>query len=145
MRDAKPGTIFLDDYQPPAYLISRTKLDFELYEDHALVHSTLFMFRNPELAANSELVLHGQDLTLLSVKLDGVVLPDDAYQTGVQSLHRYLYALTGSVDDDQLYDLQQNELFSMTFLSFHDKNVGTNQEIQTLTEDQSGVPLLDIP
>ncbi|MEH6569931.1 MAG: aminopeptidase N [Halioglobus sp.] len=86
MRDAKPGTIFLKDYQPPAYLISRTELDFELFEDHALVHSKLSMFRNPEGAADSELVLHGQDLTLLSVKLDGVTLAEDAYQTGEQSL-----------------------------------------------------------
>ena len=86
MRDAKPGTIFLNDYQPPAYLISRTELDFELYEDHALVHSTLFMFRNPEGAADSELVLHGQDFTLMSVKLDGATLPEEAYQIGDQSL-----------------------------------------------------------
>jgi aminopeptidase N len=86
MRDAKPGTIFLDDYRPPAYLISRTQLEFELYEDHALVHSTLSMFRSPEVTANAELVLHGQDLTLQCVKLDGVSLPDGAFHTDAHSL-----------------------------------------------------------
>lgn len=86
MRDAKPGTIFLEDYQPPAYFISRTELDFELHEDHALVASTLHVWRNPESQAPADLVLHGQELELLSVALDGEALPDDAYSVGNETL-----------------------------------------------------------
>ena len=37
MRDAQPGTVYLKDYRPPAFLINRTELHFDLYEDHALV------------------------------------------------------------------------------------------------------------
>ena len=39
MRDATPAAIYLKDYQPPAYLVERTELEFELWEDHALVHA----------------------------------------------------------------------------------------------------------
>ena len=37
MRNATPGAIYLKDYQPPAYLVDRVDLHFDLYEDHALV------------------------------------------------------------------------------------------------------------
>ena len=60
MRDAKPGTIFLKDYQPPAYFINRTELDFELHEDHALETATLHLARQPQKIASgvsSELAL----------------------------------------------------------------------------------------
>jgi aminopeptidase N len=86
MRDAKPGTIFLKDYQPPAYYISRTELDFELHEDHTLVKSRLHLWRNPEAADNAPLVLHGQELELLEVLLDGEPLGSDDYKLGAESL-----------------------------------------------------------
>ena len=47
MRDAKPGAIFLKDYRPPAFLISRTELEFELHEDCALFVPTAPKERNP--------------------------------------------------------------------------------------------------
>lgn len=74
MRDAKPGTIYLKDYQPPAYWIDQTELDFELYEDHSLITSRLHMHRNEELGGKAELKLHGQALELLEVAIDGRAL-----------------------------------------------------------------------
>jgi aminopeptidase N len=86
MRDAKPGTIFREDYQPPAYLINRTELDFELHEDHALVTATLHLWRNPDGLDDTELVLHGQELELLGIALDGQALAKDAYAVGSETL-----------------------------------------------------------
>ncbi|MFT6889118.1 MAG: aminopeptidase N [Halioglobus sp.] len=86
MRDAKPGTIFLEDYQAPAYFISRTKLDFELHEDHTVVVATLHIWRNPESAAAQDLVLHGQELELLSIALDGEDIPEQDYSVGSETL-----------------------------------------------------------
>lgn len=86
MRDAKPGTIFLEDYQAPAYFISRTKLDFELHEDHTVVAATLHIWRNPESVAAQDLVLHGQDLELLSIALDGVELTAQDYSVASETL-----------------------------------------------------------
>ena len=86
MRDAKPGTIFLEDYQPPAYFISRTELEFVLHEDHALVMAKLHLWRNPQSPKDTDLVLHGQELELLDIALDGETLPADAYLVGADSL-----------------------------------------------------------
>ncbi|MFK7974549.1 MAG: aminopeptidase N [Halioglobus sp.] len=83
MRDAQPGTIFLKDYTPPSYLIRATALHFELFEDHALVSSSLTLVRNPQASAQAGeagvLELHGQELELLRVKLDGRVLEKGEY------------------------------------------------------------------
>ena len=80
MRDAQPGTVYLKDYRPPAYLINRTELHFDLYEDHALVTSRLHMLRSSESEGIAGLELHGQELELKSVAVDGAVLPPTEYQ-----------------------------------------------------------------
>ncbi len=79
MRDAKPGTIYLKDYLPPAYYIDQTELDFELHEDHSLVTSRLHIRRNESSGSQTELKLHGQELELLEVAIDGRVLAAQEY------------------------------------------------------------------
>jgi aminopeptidase N len=71
MRDAQPGTVFLKDYRPPEFLINRTELYFDLHEDHALVSSRLHMLRSSEAEAGVPLELHGQDMDLVSLAVDG--------------------------------------------------------------------------
>ncbi|MBD7977327.1 aminopeptidase N [Serpens gallinarum] len=71
MRTEQPKTIYLKDYQVPEYLIDETSLTFELYEDHSLVHAQLVMRRNPEAGPGLPLlVLNGQNMELLSLRLD---------------------------------------------------------------------------
>lgn len=84
MRDANPGTIFLEDYQAPPYLINRTELLFELGEDETIVTSRLHFLR--AVPEDAPLELHGQDLELLQVSVDNEVLPDEAYQVTGDSL-----------------------------------------------------------
>ena len=86
MRDAQPSTIYLKDYQPPAFFIDQTHLDFSLYEDHARVEARLGMRRNPQAPADAILVLHGQELELLELALDGHMLGEDAYQQTPEQL-----------------------------------------------------------
>ncbi|MBE9538923.1 MAG: aminopeptidase N [Proteobacteria bacterium] len=86
MRDAKPGTIYLKDYQPPAYWIDQTELDFELHEDHSLVTSKLHMRRNETMRGQAELILHGQELELLEVAIDDRVLSLQEYTVSPGSL-----------------------------------------------------------
>jgi aminopeptidase N len=71
MRDAQPAAVYLKDYRPPAYLIDRTELHFELHEDYALVSSRLHFRRNDHADAKTPLRLHGEGLELLAVSLDG--------------------------------------------------------------------------
>ncbi|XQE68639.1 aminopeptidase N [Pseudomonas sp. P3C3] len=81
MRTEQPKMIYLKDYQVPDYLIDETHLTFELFEDHTLVHAQLVMRRNPEASAGlPPLVLDGQQLELLELKLDDRVLSAADYQ-----------------------------------------------------------------
>ncbi|AEV63641.1 aminopeptidase N [Pseudomonas ogarae] len=81
MRTEQPKMIYLKDYQAPEYLIDETHLTFELFEDHSLVHAQLVMRRNPERGAGlPPLVLDGQHLELLSLKLDDADLGQGDYQ-----------------------------------------------------------------
>ncbi len=86
MRDAKPETVYLKDYRPPAYLINRTELHFDLREDCAIVDSRLHLLRDPSVAENVSLELHGQELELLSVAVDGCELTAAEYVVSEDSL-----------------------------------------------------------
>jgi aminopeptidase N len=86
MQDNKPGTIYLKDYQPPAYLIDQTDLSFDLQEDFVLVTAHLHLRRNPETPNAAALVLQGQELELLALALDGRALSPAEYQIEVDTL-----------------------------------------------------------
>jgi aminopeptidase N len=86
MRDASPSTIFLKDYQVPAFLIDNTDLAFELHETETVVTATLSMRRNPESISVESLQLDGQDLELLQIAIDGVDLPASSYSLNDEGL-----------------------------------------------------------
>lgn len=78
--DAAPSTIFLKDYQPPVYLIEHVNLHFDLHETHTVVTSTLKVSLNEaNKQTDKSLILDGQNLELLSIKIDGKTLTDKDY------------------------------------------------------------------
>ena len=82
-----PKTIYLRDYRPPEFLIDRVELRFDLGEEETLVHSKLSMRRNPAAdAGDGCLHLHGEQLELVSIKLDGKDLGEDAYELDDEGL-----------------------------------------------------------
>jgi len=88
MRDAQARTIFLKDYQVPAFLIEKTELHFELDETQTRVTSRLLIRRNPELLGNDQdtLRLDGQDMELVSLRIDGKELAAADYEVAEESL-----------------------------------------------------------
>jgi len=88
MKESQGKTVYLKDYQPPAYLIDETHLTFQLFEDKTLVSSELVLRRNPEApsAGSNDLVLDGVDLTLLSVSIDGRELGEAEYSVNDHAL-----------------------------------------------------------
>jgi aminopeptidase N len=69
------------DYRPAPYLVPRTDLTVQLFADHALVRSTLELVPNPLVGGEgSSLPLKGVDLQLLDLRLDGEVVPPEAYR-----------------------------------------------------------------
>ena len=88
MRDAQPKSIYLKDYQPPHFVIEETHLRFDLHEDYAQVDSRLIMRRNREQHEGYEgpLVLVGQQLELLTIKVNGELLNSNEYQLDEDAL-----------------------------------------------------------
>ncbi len=75
-----PQTTYLKDYRPPAYLIDRVGLTVELGEEESRVRSRLELRRNPDSdERDAPLRLHGEELELLSLALDGRALSGDEY------------------------------------------------------------------
>lgn len=81
MREGEPRTIYLKDYEPPAFLIDATQLRFELWETHTIVRSTLQIRRNiyEGMTENASLRLDGIELELLSLSVDGQPLRTTQY------------------------------------------------------------------
>jgi aminopeptidase N len=99
MRTEQPQMIYLKDYQAPEYLIDETHLTFELFDDHSLVHAQLVMRRNPAHGAGlPPLVLDGQLLELLSVKLGDADLSAADYQLTPDHLTLHPTAESFTVD-----------------------------------------------
>ena len=88
MRDAQPKTIYLKDYQPPHFVIDETHLRFDLFEDYSQVDSRLVMRRNNQQheGYTGPLVLVGQQIELLTVKVNGELLAAADFQLEGDSL-----------------------------------------------------------
>ena len=88
MRDAQPRTIYLKDYREPDYLIDRTQLRFELAEESTVVDSVLTLRRNPNAEPGpAELTLHGTELELLALEIDGQPVAQERRRISGETLH----------------------------------------------------------
>ncbi len=80
MKEGQPQAVYLKDYTPPNYLIDEVELDFLLGEEITKVISHLQLRRNPDYLGNDEtLELHGEELELKSVELEGKQLNPQQY------------------------------------------------------------------
>lgn len=68
-------TKYLKDYQKPDFAIKTVDLDFDLHDGVTHVRATLSCVR--EGAVDAPLVLNGQDMTLVSVEVDGAPHPHE--------------------------------------------------------------------
>nr|ACN58920.1 membrane alanine aminopeptidase N [uncultured bacterium BLR7] len=85
MKTTEPRAIHLKDYAPPAYRIVDIALDFVLDPMATRVTATMKVERLTA-RAHDPLVLDGQRLKLLAVKVEGVPLPHAAYMVDETSL-----------------------------------------------------------
>ena len=80
-----PIETFLADYQVPNYLVDHVSLHFDLDRSDTKVRSVLSMRRNPE-GQGGDCILDGEQMTLVSIKLDGKPLQGNEYQRTDKSL-----------------------------------------------------------
>ena len=78
--DAAPTPTLLEDYTVPNFIFDQVDLDFDLTPDATIVKSRLTVRRNPDGLAGPALELDGEDLKLLSVKVDGKLLRRSNYK-----------------------------------------------------------------
>ena len=87
MREAQPRTLYLKDYQPPAFLIDRVMLDVDIRAEDTIVRATLSVRRNPAAAdRKAPLELDGDELEFVSIALDGALLRANQYAVTAERL-----------------------------------------------------------
>ena len=79
MRTETGQTFRLEDYRPTPYAIPQTKLDFTLEPEKTIVRAELTIERRAGTAADTPLVLDGDELNFVSISLDGKALNDNSY------------------------------------------------------------------
>jgi aminopeptidase N len=78
MRTDTHPPILLKDYRPPDWLVETVMLKVALHPTQTKVRATLALKPNPDAAA-APLVLDGDGLSLVSLKIDGAALPAENY------------------------------------------------------------------
>jgi aminopeptidase N len=78
MRTEEARPVRLEDYRPPDWLVETVELDVSLHATASQVRATLTLRPNGS-GAPAPLVLDGDALNLLSLKLDRVTLPPDQF------------------------------------------------------------------
>ncbi len=87
MSGEKPQPVYRNDYRQPDYWIDEVDLHFELGEDDTWVNASLSVRINDLLSGDPPpLVLHGEDLDLVRVRLDGRELRPAEYLADEKSL-----------------------------------------------------------
>ncbi len=86
MRDPEPRVIRLSEYRPPNWLIETVDLDVRLDPSATRVVAKLRLRPNPAGERGVPLVLDGDELTLVSLALDGEKLGANAYAATPSSL-----------------------------------------------------------
>ena len=76
MPAAAPIIIRREDYRPPAWFIPSIALDFQLGLEHTTVHSVLSVIRSESAKEQEPLMLDGDGLLPISVKVDGAARTD---------------------------------------------------------------------
>ena len=76
----------LADYRPPAFLVDRVELSFDLDPARTRVRSKLAMRRNPAAEAGAPLRLDGEKIELAGIALDGAPLAEGRYQVHDRAL-----------------------------------------------------------
>ena len=86
MTDPQAKTIYLKDYNQPAYHVESIDLTFDLDEESTLVTSLVRYQRSNTAQTEHHLTLHGEQLELEGIKLDGKTVPTSHYEVQEQVL-----------------------------------------------------------
>src|SRR3982751_2977850 len=87
MRTEEPRPVRLSEYRPPDWLVETVDLDVKLHPTQTPVRATLKVRPNSAAGgAPAPLVLDGDGLKLVSLKIDGAPVAQDNYVTSPDGL-----------------------------------------------------------
>jgi aminopeptidase N len=78
MRTDTPQTIYRKDYTAPSYLVDTVELGFDLDPARTVVANRMTVRRNPA-SAQREIELYGEDIELVTLRLNGKALAEGDY------------------------------------------------------------------
>ena len=79
IKTAVSKTVLRENYRPFAWILDQVKLRFEIREESTRVISELQLSRNPSARPSENIELDGQQMKLVSVRMDGKVLVPGDY------------------------------------------------------------------
>lgn len=109
-------TKYRKDYTPPSFFISNTDLDIELIAQATRVKSSLQIKRNPE-NKTEHICLDGEELELISVKLNSKQLTTDEYTVNELSLTIHNVPDEFTLEIENIINPEANTQLSGLYLS----------------------------
>ena len=85
MRTDSPQTIYRKDYTPPSYFVDTVELGFDLDPAQTVVANRITLRHNPA-SKSRDLVLHGEDIALVAIRMNGTALTPGQYLLGNNTL-----------------------------------------------------------
>jgi aminopeptidase N len=86
MRTETGTVIRLEDYRPSDFLIETTDLVFTLEPEATVVRAKLAIRRREGVAADTALMLDGDELTVAGIKVSGKTLAENGYTASPDKL-----------------------------------------------------------
>ena len=112
------ATTFRKDYTPPSFWVDTVEMGFDLDPDSTRVATRSVLKRNPE-STEKDLVLFGESLKLIQIRLNGQKLPRTAYQIDQQSLRIFNPPDTITLDIETEICPKKNTSLSGLYVSNH--------------------------
>ncbi|UGQ45440.1 aminopeptidase N [Massilia endophytica] len=116
MRTDSPQTIYRKDYTPPSYLVETVELGFDLDPARTIVSSRLTLRHNPD-SKNRDLVLQGEEIELVALRLNGVALDEGQYVLGANTLTIRKAPLNAVLEIETLCAPEKNTSLSGLYVS----------------------------
>jgi aminopeptidase N len=85
-RDADATAVRLSEYRPYDWLVDTVDLDFQLDPKATRVRANLVMRPNPKGRKSAPIILDGDELSLVSLKLNGNAVPANEYEATASAL-----------------------------------------------------------
>ena len=118
MPQTTPVTVYRHAYQTPAYLVEQVELDFNLQENATRVRANLRLRLNPDREGRQEaLILYGEQLELVALRLDGRLLQDGEYRADDEKLCIEALPESFELQIDTCIDPAQNTALEGLYLS----------------------------